>query len=565
MPPSLDNMWFPTLQDLYWFIPELAMVATLVLLLVAPLIVGRSSDLAGRIALFGALATIVLSLRLSDDVSDGGVSGLAPAASDGMLILDNLTIYFKILLMLFLAGITALWFVGSAETERHGTEFFVLLFGSALGMALMASTLNLLMIVIAIELASLPSYAIVGFDKSNRKAAEASLKYAVFGAVCAATMLYGVSLFYGLYHTLSVVEIARLVTAQIAAGQNVAVIGLAMLLFMAGIAFKIAAVPFHFWCPDAFEGAKIEVTAWLSVASKAAALVLLLRLVDVFGAAAAEQHLGRDTLTAVAWVLGLMATVTCFWGNFAAYHQTNVKRLLAYSSIAHAGYMMMAAAIFVYPDPNNPASYSPITAVLVYLLIYAVMNLGAFGVAGIVAWQTGSEDIQAFTGLGRRSPWIAVAMVCCLVSLVGLPPFGGFIAKLWLLMALGEQGSALHWTLVIVLVVNTLVSLFYYLRIAKAMYFTDDRQAPAFSPPIGGAVLVNLCALALLVMGVLSIERPRKIADTCARNLFAHTTARAEQTAASNPDANIRDDGARLAEVIDTENEPVAGRSLHQP
>jgi len=224
MAPSIEHMWFPTLRDLYWFMPELAIVGTVVLLLLAPLVAGRSSDLAGRIALFGALVTIVLALRVSRDVRDGGVSGLAPVAADGMLILDNLTVYFKVLLMLFLAGITALWFVGSADREEHGTEFFVLLFGSALGMVLMASTLNLLMIVIAVELASLPSYAIVGFDKRNRVAAEASLKYAVFGAVCAAIMLYGVSLFYGLYHTLNVVEIARSLTAQIAAGQNVAVI-----------------------------------------------------------------------------------------------------------------------------------------------------------------------------------------------------------------------------------------------------------------------------------------------------------------------------------------------------
>ena len=528
---TIDIEWL-TPSDLFLFSPELAMVGTLVLLLIAPLVAGRSTTMAGRIALFGALVTVVLSIRVAGEVAEGGVGGLAPPEAAGMLILDRLTVYFKILLMLFLAGIIALWFVGSADSERHGTEFFILLLGSALGMVLMTSTLNLLMIVIAVELASLPSYAIVGFDKRNRAAAEASLKYAVFGAVCAALMLYGVSLLYGLYHTLDVSTIAGLMANEIAAGQNTLVIGLALLLFLGGIAFKIAAVPFHFWCPDAFEGAKIEVTTWLSVSSKAAALVLLLRLVDAFSAAAASESLGPQTLVALAW------------GNFAAYRQNNIKRLLAYSSIAHAGYMMMAAAIFVYPDANLALFHSPIAAVLVYLLIYAIMNLGAFSVAAMVSWQTGSEDIDAFNGLGRRSPWLAAAMACCLVSLVGLPPFGGFIAKLWLLLALGEQGGALYWSLVIVLVLNTLISLFYYLRIVKTMYLLDDERQPAFTPPLGGAALVNLCAVALLVLGVLLIAGPKNLANRYSRQLFARQIVRGEdQPAEPTPDE------LRLADV----------------
>ncbi len=528
MPSTLDITWFPTLRDLFLFSPELALVGTLVLLLLAPLVAGRSTATAGRIALFGSLVTIVLTISVAREVVDGGLSGLAPPEAAGMLILDRLTVFFKILLMLFLAGVILLWFIGSAESERHGTEFFVLLVGSALGMSLMTSTLNLLMIVVAIEMASLPSYTIVGFDKRNRKAAEASLKYAVFGAVSAAVMLYGVSLLYGLYHTLNVGVIAEQVTAQLAAGENTIVIGLALLLFLGGIAFKIAAVPFHFWCPDAFEGAKIEVTTWLSVSSKAAALVLLLRLVDVFSAAAAGQYLGQEPLVVLAWVIGGIAAVTSTWGNFAAYRQSNVKRLLAYSSIAHAGYMMMAAAIFVYPDPNRAFDHSPIAAVLVYLLIYAIMNFGAFSVAAMVSWRTGSEHIDAFTGLGRRAPWLAVAMACCLVSLVGLPPFGGFIAKLWLLLALGEQGGSLYWSLVIILVANTLISLFYYLRIVKAMYLVDDERQPAFSPSAAGVAMVNLCAVALLVLGVLFITGPRNVANQYAQRLFSPQSVHVE-------------------------------------
>jgi len=525
MSSTLPTFWFPSVTDLGLFAPELALVATLVALLVAPLIAGRSSPTAGRIALFGVLTAAILAFRSSAVVAGEGISALAPPSAAGTLLVDNLSVYFKILLMLFLAGTILLWFIGSAANEQNGTEFFVLLIGSALGMVLMVSTLNLLMIVIAIELASIPSYAIVGFDKRNRPGAEASLKYAVFGAVSAAMMLYGVSLLYGMYHTLDVVRIADRLTVQFDAGHNVVLIAIGLLFFFAGIAFKIAAVPFHFWCPDVFEGAKFEVTTWLSVSSKAAALVLLLRLVDVLASSSAYHYLPHSAMAGFAWVIGLVAALSCTWGNFAAYRQTNVKRLLAYSSIAHAGYMLMAVAVFVYPSANQVLNHSPIAAVLVYLLMYAIMNLGAFAVAAMVAWQTGSEDISAFGGLGRRAPWLAIAMVICLVSLVGLPPVGGFIGKLWLIMALAEQGGTLYWGLVLVAVFNTLVSLFYYFRIVRAMFFIDDQQ-PAFAPPILGIAIVNICGVSLLLLGVLFINQPRDLANRHAANLFSPHFAR---------------------------------------
>jgi NADH-quinone oxidoreductase subunit N len=493
--------------------------------------------------------TIVLAWRVGGDVRAEGVSGLAPAAAAGMLIVDNLAIYFKIVLMLFMVGVTALWFIGSAERERYGPEFFVLFVGSALGMVLMASTLNLLMMAIAIEMASLPSYAIVGFNKRNRAAAEASLKYVIFGGVSAAIMLYGISLLYGVFGTLNFGHIAPQAAIMLHEGTHSTIIGLGLLCTMGGIAFKIAAVPFHFWCPDVFEGAKIEVTAWLSVSSKAAAIVLLMRLVDAFSVGAVSRGVPVVAFNGVAFALAIMAAVTCTWGNFAAYRQNNVKRLLAYSSIAHAGYMMMACAIFTNPGFFGVAAYqdhSPMGAVLVYVMLYAVMNLGVFGVAAMVIWQTGSEEIDAFNGLGRRCPWLAVPMLFCLVSLVGLPPFAGFIGKYWLLLALGESGSALahagslgaiYWTLLVVAVVNTLISLFFYFRIVKAMYLTDDGQS-AFSPPALGAAMVNACGVALVLMGVIFIQQPRDLADRHASNLY-QTPPLKRFHAESKPDADI--------------------------
>jgi len=382
-------------------------------------------------------------------------------------------------------------------------------------MILMSGTANLLMIVVAIETASLPSYAMVGFDKRDRLGAEASLKYMIFGAVCAAIMLYGASLLYGLVGSLSVSEIARYIAAEISGGANRLLLGAALLCFFAGIAFKISAVPFHFWCPDAFEGAKIEVTTWLSVVSKAAGLVLLARMVAMLSAGVSGP-LAMNVLEPIAWTIGIMAAVTCTVGNFAAYVQTSVKRLLAYSSIAHAGYMMMAAAVFLHPQAG--AYGAGIAALLAYIVVYMFMNLGAFGITALVIWDTGSDRIEAFTGLIRRAPWLAVPMICCLISLVGLPVFAGFMAKWWVLVALGDMGGTLGWFLVIVLVLNTLFSLYYYVRIIVQMALMDDGQ-PVVRGPVGGIALVNVCAIALLALFLFS--NPLKTAaDRFSRTLI---------------------------------------------
>lgn len=286
------------------------------------------------------------------------------------------------------------------------------------------------------------------------------------------------------------------------------------------------AVPFHFWCPDAFQGAKIEVTTWLSVASKAAGLLLLLRLVHTFcGAVGQQQAMG--ILSPLAWTLGIFAMVTCTYGNLAAYMQTSVKRLLAYSSIAHAGYMLMAVAIFA--QPGSAGAQQAVAAVLVYVLIYLFMNLGAFGITALVYWHTGSDHLDAFNGLIRRAPWLAVPMLFCLMSLVGLPPFAGFVAKYWILYALAKQGDVaqwLYWILFVVAVINTLVSLYYYLRIVVRMMLVDDGQAEVRAP-LGGTVLANVCGLLLIV--ILIFAGPlKRAADGYAVNLYAEPVVTAE-------------------------------------
>jgi len=303
-------------------------------------------------------------------------------------------------------------------------------------------------------------------------------------------------------------------------GEEYMVLALGGLLIMVGLAFKLSAVPFHFWCPDAFQGARTEVTTWLSVASKAAGLLLLMRLVHAFAGAHSDNPLVATPLTSFAWVIGIVAAVTCTVGNFAAYMQSSVKRLLAYSSIAHAGYMMMAAAVLVHPAGMN--GYAPISAILAYVGIYLFMNLGAFGVTALVQLRSGGDDsLGAFNGLMRRSPLLAVPMLLCLVSLIGLPPLAGFLAKWWLLYALGAADNSLCWALIVVAVINTLISLWFYMRVVVAMMLKDDGK-PALDVPIGGAALVNACGV--LLIALLVFQQPLKSrADRYAQNLFQAT------------------------------------------
>lgn len=509
---SNATTWLPSATDFELFSPELVLTGTIVAVLLVPLFVGRRAYLAAGVSIAGALVACFATARMAWQVADGGQVALTPAGASALLLVDRFSVFFKMFLLVLLVLIAWLWVIGRG-TEREvglesadgasgsgpflgGTEFFVLLLTSALGMMLMVGTLNLLVMVIAMETASLPSYAIVASDKRSRLGAEAALKYVMFGAAAAAVMVYGVSLLYGRYGTLDVAAIGQL--AGRAGGLDL-VSWLGLIAVGVGLTFKIAAVPMHYWCPDVFEGAPVEITTWLSIASKAAGLGLLLRLVGAFGF--------WTELPALAWGLGILAAVTCTVGNLAALRQESVKRTLAYSSIAHAGYMMMAAPILLAPGTETAAGRGAagFAAVVAYLLVYLAMNVGAFGATALVAWQTGSDHISSFTGLGRRAPWVALPMAVCLFSLVGLPPLGGFAAKWFLLLALGRAAAMQSWlwVLVIVAVVNTAISLYYYVRIIRQMYLTDDPAWPRFQSSPGGLAIVNACALVLLLLGTL--------------------------------------------------------------
>jgi NADH-quinone oxidoreductase subunit N len=437
-----------------------------------------------------------------------------------MLVADSVAFFWKVLLLLFTMGVILMWFSTTADDmhEGDGPEFFTLLIGATLGMSLMSSAANLLMLFMAVEMASLPSYVLAGFRKTNRIGAEASLKYVLFGAATSAVMVYGLSMLYGLYGTLQLYSttgpegqhVAGLAEAMSrAAGPSgalgaggTALLVVAIFGLICGIGFKISAVPFHFWCPDVFEGASIDVSAFLSVASKGAALVLILRVFMAMSEASGFAPVPR--INAIAAVVGVIGAVTATVGNTAAFVQTNIKRLLAYSSIAHAGYILCAVSLLVvgrharaeFRDPSSAAAQ----AILLYLAVYLFMNLGAFTVAGLVWRETGGETLDEYSGLGRRSPVLAVAMAAFMFSLVGLPPLAGFVAKVNILLVLIQDGGW-WWWLVAVIGANTVLSLYYYLRVVRVMYL-EDNQAPAFSAnPLGTAISV-VCVAVLVMMFV---------------------------------------------------------------
>src|SRR5688500_12907505 len=437
------------------FAPELWVIATIVAVLLAPFVSRRSNVLCAAVSLIGLTIALLSAVVISINGDDVGTH------FRGLLVIDRFAVMWKCMLYLFVIGVIVMWFTTTSVTmhEGDGPEFFTLLLGATLGMSLMASTSNLLMIFMCVELASLPSYVLAGFRKTDRVGAETSQKYVLFGAATSAVMVYRLSMLYGLYGTLQVEQLAVCMTQS--SGGGTALLATAIFGLIVGIGFKISAVPFHFWCPDVFEGASIDVSAFLSVASKGAALVLLLRVLMLMADALGYQNAPGVSLTGIAIVIGILGAITATVGNTAAFVQTNIKRLLAYSSIAHAGYMLCALSLLVqHRSPlvgeaaNGVIPVEAAQALLLYLAVYLFMNLGAFTVAGVVAKQAGTELIEDYAGLGRRSPVLGAAMAAFMFSLVGLPPFAGFVAKLNVMYVLGGNGGW-WWWLVVVIGVNT--------------------------------------------------------------------------------------------------------------
>jgi len=446
------------LQDLHAFYPEIAITVTLLAVIVADLAFATLRRTATfLIAGLGLIAAFVYTLPLFT-LPQGTLFY-------GMVAIDPMAVFFKGFLIL-----TSFFILLAAPNSReiareHIGEFYTLLLGVTLGMLLLASAANMLMLFLALEMVSLTSYIMVGFLSHERQSNEASVKYFLFGAVSTGSMLYGITLLFGLTGTLKIAEVRDALVQGAGSGNNGVMLLVATVLILAGFGFKTAAVPFHFWCPDVYTGAPTPVTAFLSVAPKAAGFAALIR----FFYTGMSSSQGTDVwgpLAAVNWtfIVILISVVTMTLGNIAALRQDNLKRMLAYSSIAHAGYIFMGTVVL-----NGQGLQS----VLVYLVTYLFMNLGAFLIVIEIFNRIGSFDLQDYRGFWHRSPFLTIAMSLFMLSLMGIPPFAGFFGKLYVF------GAAVNHNLVwyaVVGALNSVVAVYYYARVIKTMIIDGEPE-----------------------------------------------------------------------------------------
>jgi NADH-quinone oxidoreductase subunit N len=394
----------------------------------------------------------------------------------GMIRQDWLSFAFNILFM-FAAAITALFAMDMEGVGRKG-EFYVLMLISTLGMSLMASAVDIIMLYLAIETTSIPLYILAGFMTRDDKSTESGFKYLLFGAATSTIMLYGFSLLYGFTGHTNIYQIAlSFYTPEF---PKIAIIG-SLLLILVGFGFKISAFPLHFWAPDVYEGAPTPIAGFLSTASKAAGFVVILRvLVAIFTPSASPDWIN---------LLAIVSVLTMTVGNVLALAQKNIKRLLAYSSIAHAGYILIGVVAI---------SQLGLASVVFYLIAYLITNLAAFGIVMTFSKVVGSDEISAYSGLSRRKPWLALAMLVAFLSLAGMPPLAGFVAKIFVFAAAVKVG--LIW-LAYVGVLNSIVGLYYYLTVLKYVYLfrSDDEDKPLnISRPYA-------IALSILIFGIILV------------------------------------------------------------
>ncbi len=467
------------------FAPELVLSGTIVVMLLCRILPVVWRIPTQWVALAGAFTAFAWTLYQFDQLVTPGGALQAKSFFTGLLMFDQFSTFFRMFLSLFLILTITLTVLTGIPDREDGPDFYTLLIGATIGMMIMASANHLLMVFIGVEMTSVPSYAMVGFMKGRRKSSEAALKYVVYGAGAAGVMLYGISLLAGLTGTGSLPDMAERLSMIVAQGKGIGdptnrTIVLASLMVLVGLAFKLSVFPFHFWCPDAFEGAAAEVAGFLSVASKAGAFALLVRFGLAFSGDSKEVS---SIAFALGIGLGVLGAATATFGNLSAYGQSNMKRLLAYSTIAHAGYMLMSVSALMvlrfskHANPEavaeaNAASLSCIEGLMYYLFVYLFMNLGAFAIVALIRNQIFSEELDDYNGLGTQCPVLCFGMTICVFSLIGLPPMGGFFAKFAIFYSV-FKATSVHWVMWFVLgvgAINTVFSLFYYIRILKAMY-----------------------------------------------------------------------------------------------
>jgi proton-translocating NADH-quinone oxidoreductase chain N len=480
--------------DLRWIVPEIMVAALAVALIVADVFLPREHKrLVGVFALIGLIPAALASGLLLHNLREAGLDGVRIFADT--YTVDPFAIYFKLIALIATALVILVGMDYFPKRTAFVAETHVMLVFTCLGLMLMAGASDLIMILLSIEFVSLASYLLVGYLKGDPKSNEAGVKYFLYGAAATGVMFYGFSLLYGLTGSMSLYHIAE----RLGDAGPLAYAAVAMAL--AGFGFKISMVPFHQWTPDVYEGAPTPITAYLSVGAKAAGFAVLVRTLDV-----------AVPTAVIDWkmLIAVLAALSMTIGNLLALSQRNVKRMLAYSSISHAGFLLIAVAAWesMWAQP----------ALLIYLLAYLFTNLGAFFVAMVASEATGSEDIPDHAGLSQRAPWVAFAMAVFMLSLTGIPPTAGFLGKFYLFSAALDAG--LLW-LAVVGVVNSVISVYYYLGVVRAMYLMPPTVTTPVAETPGLRAGLAVAFVGTLVVGL--YPQPFLLAIESVRRLLAGT------------------------------------------
>lgn len=473
------------LQSLEFFIPEIILVIIILACLITDLFLKKSkTDLIGWVL---GIGLVIVGLSVYN------LSSVPPTTLFlDMIVIDPFSSYMKIIIIIStLLIIVASWANNELSKYRKG-EYFTLIGIMVVGLFLMTSSIDIIMLYVSIEVVSIMSFVLAGYLKLNTRSNEAGLKYVIYGAFSSGVMLFGLSIVFGLTGSTNYFVIQEAISSMDSSA-NPALI-MALLMIFAGFGYKISSVPFHFWTPDVYEGAPTTITAYLSVAPKAAGFAMIIRFFhQVFSDSIALSGNAMG-YTDLPWpeIIGILAVVTMTLGNLVAIQQESIKRMLAYSSIAHAGYMMLALPVL---------SIDAVESIMIYLFVYIFMNLGAFFIVIIVKNKTGRETFDEFDGLGWKMPIVGALMTLFMLSLTGLPPTAGFVGKLYIFKTLVGAGNDFLW-LVIAGGINSVISLYYYFHVVKVMFLSGKRSDKLSYPPSLMLGLIIFTAVPSLVLGL---------------------------------------------------------------
>lgn len=467
------------LYSLSNFIPETILVVTIIVCIIADLIIRKKSFAVTFVAIVGLVLSFVFVVKQW---------GLSMSIFSGMLAIDNYAVFFKLLFII--STLFILLFVETSKemkTASHKNEHVYLILSLTTGAYLMASSVNLIMMYISLEMVSLTSYILAGYLKKDKRSTEAAIKYIIYGAASSGIMLYGMTLIYGYTATMNINEIFLYLSKNPIT--DTPVLLASVIMISAGFGYKISSVPFHFWTPDVYEGAPIPITAFLAVTSSAAGFSVLVRFFLVGFA-------NTEIITAVKWqeVIIVFSIASMIIGNFVAVWQTSLKRLLAYSSIAQSGYILLGLAVV-----NSAGLF----AVILYLSAYLFMNLGAFYVTILIHNKLGTDNMDEMDGLGYRSPFIGVTMAVFMFSLAGIPATVGFIGKFYIFSALINTNSPNLTWLAVVGLLNSVVSLFFYVKVLKHMFLNKpEKPLPELDYGYANILITLLLAVPTILFGL---------------------------------------------------------------